>query len=109
MATNYRFPGDTITFTTGGAVASGDVVEIGSLVGIAAVAAAGSGALIEVSLTGVYEVPKTSAEAWTQGVAVYWTGTAATTTASGNTFMGHAFAVAANPSATGLVRLGAIA
>lgn len=103
---NYIKSGSVMTVTASGAVSSGDVVETGSLVGVAATDAA-SGEQVEVALEGVYEVPKVSAQAWTQGVAVYWDSSAgnATTSSSGNTLMGHAFEAAENPSATGRVLL----
>lgn len=108
MATNFRFNGTMLSYVAVATVASGDAVAVGSLVGIASKDAA-IGETVELALTGVWEVPKTAAQAWTQGAPIYWDGSEATTSASGNTFMGHAFGAAANPSGTGLVRLAAIA
>ena len=65
-----------------------------------------SGADVAIATEGVYELPKTSAQAWTVGAAIYWTGSAATTaTTAGNLLIGVAAAAAANPSSTGFVRL----
>lgn len=104
MATNYIQPGDNVTVPAPADVSSGDLVEVGDLFGIASTDAL-SGADVVLATGGVYTLPKTSAQAWTVGAKIYWTGTAATTTASGNTLVGVAMAVAANPSSTGIVRL----
>ena len=62
-------------------------------------------------ITGVVTIKKTSAQAWTQGALIYWDNTAkeATTTSTSNTRIGCALVAAANPSATGTVRLNGIA
>lgn len=102
---NYKRPGKSIAAVATAPVASGDLVVIGALVGVASTSAA-AGETFEAALEGVFEVPKTSAQAWTIGAKVYLTsGGEVTTVASGNTAMGHAFAAAADPSAKGLVRL----
>jgi predicted RecA/RadA family phage recombinase len=55
---------------------------------------------------GVFELPKTSAQAWAFGDAIYADSSGImTTTSSGNTKVGVAAAAAANPSGSGLVRL----
>lgn len=103
---NFKQPGKTLTATapTGGVV-SGNPYKIGNIVGVAAFSAA-EGAPFELELGGVYEFAKNSAEAWAFGDAIYMTsGGIMTTTASGNTKVGVATAVAANPSGTGFVRL----
>lgn len=103
---NYIASGDVLTVPAPATVASGDVVIVGGLVGIAGTSAA-SGADVAIKLGGVYELAKTSAQAWTVGAAIYWdaSGKVATTETSGNTLIGKAVAAAANPSATGLVLL----
>ena len=60
---------------------------------------------------GVVTHAKVSAQAWTEGVKIYWDDSAKnfTTTSSGNTLCGVAAAAAANPSATGYVRLDGVA
>jgi len=105
MAQTYqgRFisAGDSIDHTPAGNVAAGAVVVVGSLVGIAkvAIAAAVLGAL---AVRGIFDVVQ-AAVAFTAGDAVYWDadgdpvgGTAgsgaATSSASGNTFMAFALA-----------------
>lgn len=103
---NYIQPGDVVAVPAPANVASGDGVLVGALFGVATFSAL-SGAEVEVKTRGVYELPKTAAQAWTVGAAVYWDNTAkeCTTTASGNTLIGKALAVAANPSSSGVVRL----
>jgi predicted RecA/RadA family phage recombinase len=76
---NFYQEGENITWTngTGSAVVSGQVVAIGSLVGIACVdiASTTTGA---VKLEGVFLVPKTAGTAWTQGAELNWDASAAT-------------------------------
>ncbi|WP_412506152.1 DUF2190 family protein [Roseovarius sp. SYSU LYC5161] len=106
MAKNYIRAGQTITATSGSSISSGDIIVLGSLVGIT-MTDAESGEEHEVAIEGVWEVPKVSAQAWTQGAAIYWDSSAykATTASSGNTKMGYAAEAAGNPSATGRVKL----
>lgn len=54
---------------------------------------------------GVYVQAKTTGEAWTQGAALYWDVSEAkwTTTASGNTLKGVAYAAAASGDTSGTV------
>jgi len=107
MATNFIQPGQVLTLT---APAGGVTSGVGYLIGarfVVALQDAAEGAAFEGQCTGVWELPKTSAQAWTEGVEVYWNGNAATTASTDNTFIGHAAAAAANPSSHGLVRLSA--
>lgn len=109
MATNYVQPGQVLTLTApAGGVTSGSGHLIGAMF-VVALHSALVGESFEGQLTGVWRLPKTSAQAWTEGAEIYWDGSKATTAdASGsNTLIGHAAAAAANPSATGLVRLSA--
>lgn len=103
---NFIQSGNVVTLTAPYAVSSGDGLLVGSIFGVAT-AGADNGASVEAALTGVYELPKTAAQAWTQGARIYWDGTAkeCTTTATGNTLIGVAVKAAANPSAVGRVRL----
>lgn len=103
---NYIQPGNVITVTAPATLASGDGCLVGALFGVAC-GAYEINADAELALVGVFELPKTSAQAWTAGAKVYWSATekACTTTATGNTLIGVAVKAAANPSATGFVRL----
>ena len=64
-------------------------------------------ATVEAVTRGVVDLAKVSAQAWAVGDKVYWDDTAklTTTVSTSNTLIGVALAVAANPSATGRVRL----
>lgn len=103
---NFVQPGHRLTLTAPYAVSSGGGFKVGSIIAIAAYTAA-SGADVEGVTAGVFDHAKNSAEAWSQGVAVYWddTNKVFTTTSAGNTKAGFAAAAAANPSATGRVWL----
>jgi predicted RecA/RadA family phage recombinase len=106
----YRAPGEVIEFTApGGGVLSGTAYKIGSALVVAthdAAATAKFNGLIE----GVVEVAKVSAQAWTEGQQInYDTATKLfTTVTTGNFRAGLAVAAAANPSATGLVKLNGV-
>ena len=104
---NYKQVGDVVTLTAPTDILSGELCKVGVLCGVAAFDAL-SGAPVEVALTGVFELEKVSAQAWTQGAAVYMvpgTKLCTTATTAGNLQIGVALEAAANPSATGIVRL----
>lgn len=104
MAKNYVQPGETITIPAPAAVTSGGVVIAGSIVGIAQGDAA-SGAKVDVTCGGVWELPKVAADAVTLGAPIYWAAATklATITASGNTKLG--VAVESAPASTGTVKV----
>lgn len=107
---NFIQPGNAIDIVVpAGGVVSGRPFIAGSLVGISAVTAA-EGGDATIHTEGVYELPKVSAQAWTLGAKVYWdaTNSNCTTTSSGNALLGFAARPAANPSAMGVVKLGAM-
>lgn len=106
MARNYIQFGDTITIPAPASVLSGFPVIAGDIKGIAQGDAA-SGAPVDVKTSGVWELPKVGANAFTLGGKVYWNAgdELATTTASGNTLLGVAVAAAGASTATVLVRL----
>lgn len=103
---NYIQEGNLVTVPAPADVLSGAGVLVGSLFGIA-VHDALSGADVLVQTAGVVEIAKTSAQAWTVGALIYWDNTAklATSVSTSNKLIGVAVAAAANPSATGTVRL----
>lgn len=103
---NFIQPGTVVTVPAPANTASGSGVLVGSIFGVACYDAL-SGAPLEIATEGVFELVKLSAQAWTVGAPIYWddTNKQCTTTASGNAKIGHATEVAANPSATGRVRL----
>lgn len=107
MAKNYMQPGNVVSVLAPRTVTSGEMVTVGVLSGVAQTDAA-SGAAVEIATQGVYTLAKTSAQAWTVGAAIYTipaTGVCTTATTAGNVLVGVAMAIAANPSATGVVRL----
>jgi predicted RecA/RadA family phage recombinase len=91
MAKNFLAPGETLTITSAGAIASGAGVLNGLFFGVALNAAAGAGETVVLATTGVFSLPKVGSQAWTVGAAVFWTGTACTAVGgSGNVFIGNA-------------------
>lgn len=97
--------GERLTLTApAGGVVSGGGYQIGQLF-VVAVADAAQGDPFVGEIYGTYSLPKTSAQAWTEGQLIYWDGTECTTTSLNNLLIGCAAAAAANPSATGEVRL----
>jgi predicted RecA/RadA family phage recombinase len=105
---NYISSGDTVTLVapTGGVV-SGTAVKIGQIVAIPAVTVAAA-ASFEGAVSGIFDLAKVSAQAWTVGQIIYFDSAAGlftTTSATGNVIVGQAVAIAANPSPTGRVRL----
>ena len=85
----------------------GEVFIKDSLVGVA-YGSGEPGEAVRIKTAGIFELPKASTQAWSQGKKVYWTGSEATTTASGNSLIGIVAADAANPSALGHVKIGAV-
>ena len=72
MSRTFVQPGDKLTYTASGAdVSAGDVVEIGSMVGIADVDIA-DGESGTVTIAGVHEVTKAAGTAWNQGAMIDW-------------------------------------
>ncbi|KAG5183305.1 bacteriophage VT1-sakai [Tribonema minus] len=106
MAKNYIQPGSVVTVTAPADVTSGSGVLIGTLFGVATHDAK-SGEPLELKTDGVWELAKTSAQAWaTVGLAIYSTAAGVlTTTATDNVLVGKNLVAAANPSPTGTVRL----
>lgn len=103
---NYIQPGNTLTLTAPAEIVSGDVVAVGSIIGVANGDAA-NGAPVDVDTVGVFRLPKVSALAIAEGDVVYWDSAAklVTKTASANTKLGVATEAAANPSPAVAVRL----
>lgn len=98
--------GRAIDYTPGSAVATGDVVVQGDLVGVVKrpLAANEAGAL---DVDGVFDFAKATNVAYTVGTILYWDDTAnlVTTTATGNKQIGKVVRVAATTDATVRVRL----
>ena len=100
--------GGAVDYTPGSAVAAGDVVVQGDLVGVARtpIAASARGAL---AVAGVFEFPKATGtgKAIAAGKKVYWDAAnkQATETSSGNTYLGKTVAAVGDSDATVRVRL----
>lgn len=103
---NYVQEGDTVGVTAPYALTSGAGCLVGSLFGVSTGVYA-NGAAAQIKTRGVCTVAKVSAQAWTQGVLIYWDDTAKlfTTVSTSNKIVGVATLAAANPTSTGTVRL----
>lgn len=103
---NFIKPGETVTVSApSGGVASGELVAIGALIGVAQGAAV-EGDPVELVRKGVYSLTKTSAQAWAVGDKIYATSAnVCTTVATSNVLIGVATAIAVNPSDEGEVLL----
>jgi len=103
---NYIQPGNTLTLTAPAEIASGAVVIVGSIIGVAN-GDAENGAPVDVDTVGVFRLPKVAALAIAAGDKVYWDAGAklVTKTAASNTLLGVATEAAANPSPNVSVRL----
>ena len=100
MTTKYKTEGCVIDYTAGSNLASGAVVVVGTKVGVA-LSSIASGAQGSVQIAGVFTLAKATG-AISQCASVYWDSTNSniTTTASGNTLAGVAYAAAANGATT---------
>ena len=102
----FAHEGGNIDFTPTVAVASGDVVVQGDLVGVACrpLAANEPGAL---AVTGVYDFAKATNVAYTVGTILFWddTNNQATATATGNKQLGKVTKAAATTDTTVRVRM----
>lgn len=108
---NYLQDGHNLTLTApGGGVVSGSGYVIGGLFVVAVATAAATESFVGTTC-GVFSLPKTAAQAWTEGQKIYWDAGNARADSDGTVGMliGVATAVAANPTATGSVRLNASA
>jgi predicted RecA/RadA family phage recombinase len=107
-AAQFIHDGKSIDYTPGADVAAGDVVVQNDLLGVAKldIAANTLGAL---AVIGVFDVPKATGAgtAIGAGAKVYWNATAkqATTTATGNKYLGKTIKAAVDADATVRVRL----
>lgn len=107
MAQNFISKGDVLqhVIPADTTIVAGQVVIVGSFVGVA-LEGGTTGNTIPVMLSGVFEVNKGTSQAWTQGAPIYITsGGTITTSASGNTLIGHAFEAVAQATALGPLKL----
>jgi len=107
MSKNQVSEGKVLELTApGGGVVSGTGYFIGNLFVVAMVTAAAT-EKFSAATEGVFNLPKTSAQAWVEGDRIYWdAGNArADNVATVGQLIGVAAAAAANPTATGDVKL----
>ncbi len=105
MTAKYWQKGEVLDYTASAAVNNGEVVSLGTRIGVAGedIAAGETGHL---HVVGIFEMEK-AAGAVTMGAALYYDATAKkiTTTATSNTPAGYAAAPAASGDETVLVKL----
>lgn len=102
MAGNFRGYGEQLNYTNAGsAIASGALVIVGAMVGVAlsAIPTNATGAL---RVCGIFNFAKLSTDAVAQGVNIYWdsTNSRMTLSSSGNTLAGKAAYAAGNGATT---------
>jgi predicted RecA/RadA family phage recombinase len=93
---NFFKPGDYIDYTNAGsAIAAGDIVVTGDLIGVAVNDIAASNGVGPVLIRGIVKITKPGSQAWTQGQTVFYSGSNTfTTVATANSRAGvAAFAV----------------
>lgn len=100
MEATYKGPGDSINYTPAAAVAAGEVIVQGDLIGIAAEAIAAS-KLGSLKTRGHFEMAKAAVD-MLAGHDIYWDedNNVVTTTAGGNLYFGKTTAAAAAADAT---------
>lgn len=103
---NFQQRGDTLSLIAPYALVSGTAFLVGAIFAVA-ICDAAAGAPVEGQLEGVFVLPKTAAQAWTQGQKIYWDAANKRCDTDGTVGMlvGVASEAAANPSATAAVRL----
>lgn len=105
---NFKQQGEAFGFVAPYARTAGQGVQVGAaLFGICTNDVANGASGVAKRGSGVYTLDKTSAQAWAIGDKLYWDNTnkVVTSVSTSNLYIGVAFAVAANPSATGDVLL----
>lgn len=108
---NYIQNGHIVRVTTpAGGIASGDPLIVGSIFGVAAYSSA-EGDPVEISTTGVFQLPKSSAAVLIVGARVAWDNTAKemNTPAAGRFPIGVAIEAAGNDVTSVVVRLDGVA
>lgn len=104
---NYVQEGQSVDLTApSGGVVGGSAYKVGAIICIAAAAAA-VGETFVGYVEGVYDVPKATGAAWSEGDVVYWDDTAKnfTKTTTSNTKCGYAVAGALSGATSGRIRL----
>ena len=104
---NYHSNGRTLVLLAAAAIASGELVVVGQVAGVAVTSVA-EGEEATLHTEGVFELPKAAA-AIAQGAKVYWNATDknVTATATGNTYIGLAWDAGGGTDTTVNVKLNA--
>lgn len=107
MPKGFVQPGEVLNLTAPYDVAVNDGALIGGTIfGIARNTYLSGDVNAEFQLTGVWDIAKVSAQAWTVGQTIYWDNSAKlATTTPATVKIGVATRAEANPTATGRVRL----
>ncbi len=107
----YIQAGDCLTVAApAGGTVSGELYKVGAIIGVAATTEA-AGAAVVLKTNGVFDLTKTSAQAWAVGDLIFMNTTTRALTnvsATGLVLAGMATEVEANPSATGACRLNGV-
>jgi predicted RecA/RadA family phage recombinase len=98
---NFVQKGNTVTVAAPADVASGQLVVVGSIVGVAAFTAVSS-ADVEVTVEGVFELPKVTTDVIGQGDRLYWNSGQAKLTKTAGTGSKPMVGVAAAAAGNGL-------
>lgn len=108
---NYIQPGNVLTLTSVFGVKSGDGVLLNKFFGVANYDCPIPGNPIEVSVVGVYSLPKAATIVFAVGDFVYWDNTNfnVTSVGTGNKLIGAATAAAGASDTTAAVRLNGVA
>jgi predicted RecA/RadA family phage recombinase len=108
---NYIQKGEVLTLTSAFGVTSGQGVLLNKFFGVANYDCPIPGNPIEVSVVGVYSLPKAATIVFAVGDYVYWDNTNfnVTSVGAGNKLIGAATAAAASGDATAAVRLNGVA
>lgn len=106
MTNKYIQPGEVWDYTAGADIASGDVVVMGDVVGVA-LAAIANGATGPVQVSGVFELAKLSTDVAAIGDPLYWDAgnSRLTVTASTHKLAGYAAQASGSGTATARVKL----
>ena len=105
---NYVQPGDAIEVTAPYAVSAGGGVQVGAALFGVAVDAASSGASLVIRTEGVFDIAKSTAQAYAAGARVFWDNSGKTLTSNGtsNLQAGVVLAAAGTLDTTARIKIG---
>ena len=105
---NYVQPGEALTVTAPYAVSAGGGVQVGAALFGVAVDAASSGASLVIRTEGVFDLAKSTAQAYAAGARVFWDNSGKTLTSNGtsNIEAGVVISAAATTDPTARIKIG---